>query len=122
MPLPAGPLLRAVTPLRDGMARVVRVTVHATAWLALPLALLLFLQWPLRELVQSYSREANDLAQIVFAIYVSVAVTAATRDRAHLAADALAQRYSPRTRRRLARIAAIAVLLPWALFLVTTAA
>ena len=30
-------------------------------WLALPLILLLFLQWPLRDIVRGYSREANDL-------------------------------------------------------------
>ena len=96
--------------------------VGVAAWLVLPLSLLLFLQWPLRELVQAYSREANDLAQILFALYVSVAVTAATRSRAHLAADAFAHRYRERTRRRLARDGAAAVLLPWSTFLLVTAA
>jgi TRAP-type mannitol/chloroaromatic compound transport system permease small subunit len=96
--------------------------VAGAAWLVLLLSLLLFLQWPLRELVQAYSREANDLAQILFALYVSVAVTAATRARAHLAADAFAHRYSERTRARLARIGAIAVLLPWSVFVLVTAA
>src|SRR5438309_389467 len=59
---------------------------RATAWLVLPLAVLLFAQWPLRELVQAYSREANDLAQIVFAFYMAVAVSAATRANIHLSA------------------------------------
>jgi TRAP-type mannitol/chloroaromatic compound transport system permease large subunit len=36
--------------------------------LVLPVSLLLFLQWPLRDLVQAYSREANDLAQWLLAI------------------------------------------------------
>jgi TRAP-type C4-dicarboxylate transport system permease small subunit len=54
--------------------------------LVLPLALLLFLQWPLRELVQAYSRQANDLAQILFALYVAVAIAAASHARVHLAA------------------------------------
>ncbi|HZQ60250.1 MAG TPA: TRAP transporter small permease subunit [Casimicrobiaceae bacterium] len=99
-----------------GLGRLVRLT----AWLALPLSLLLFAQWPLREIVQAYSREANDLAQILFALYVSVAITAATRAREHLAADALAHAYSPRTRRILARIGAACVLLPWAIFVVVT--
>ena len=58
--------------------------------------LLLFLQWPLRDIVRGYSREANDLGQIIFALYVAVSVTAATRAGTHLAADTLAQRYSPR--------------------------
>ena len=53
--------------------------VSATSLLVLPVSVLLFLQWPLREWLQAYSREANDLAQVVFAVYVSVAITAATR-------------------------------------------
>jgi TRAP-type mannitol/chloroaromatic compound transport system permease small subunit len=43
-------------------------------------------------------------------------VTAATRAGTHLAVDLLAQHYSLRTRRRLARVGAAAGLLPWALF------
>ena len=56
------------------------------------LGLLLFLQWPLRDLVQAYSREANDLAQMLFALYVSLADHRGdTRTHGHIAADALAQ-------------------------------
>lgn len=106
----------------DHVQRGIAWIVAVTAWLALPLSLLLFLQWPLREVVQAYSREANDLAQILFALYVSVAVTAATRAQEHLAADAFAHRYSVRTRRLLARIGALCVLLPWAVFVLVTAA
>jgi TRAP-type mannitol/chloroaromatic compound transport system permease small subunit len=87
----------------------------ASRYLVLPLSLLLFLQWPLREVVQSYSREANDLAQILFAVYVAIAVTVATRRGTHLAADLLAHRYSARTRSLLERIAAALVLVPFAL-------
>jgi len=57
------------------------------SFLALPLALLLFAQWPLRELLQAYSRQANDLGQILFAFYVAVAITAASRNHAHLASS-----------------------------------
>ena len=92
-------------------------TIVATAkWLALPLIAVLFLQWPLRELFRSYSREANDLGQVSFALFVAVSITAATRAGTHLAADLLAQRYSIRTRRRLKQAGAAAGLLPWALF------
>ena len=83
--------------------RCVERTIASVRWLALPLVLLLFLQWPLRDLVHGYSREANDLGQVVFAIFVAVSVTAATRAGTHLAADALAQRYSPRLRQRIRR-------------------
>jgi len=92
------------------------VTIACARWLALPLVVLLFLQWPLRDLVQHYSREANDFGQICFALFVAVSVTAATRAGTHLAADALAQRYSPRTRRRIRKFGALFGLAPWALF------
>ena len=52
----------------------------------LPLAVLLFAQWPLREWVQAGSRLANDAAQILFAVYVAVAITAASRANTHLSA------------------------------------
>jgi TRAP-type C4-dicarboxylate transport system permease small subunit len=104
------------------LSRAIEGMLRATMWLALPLALLLFAQWPLRELVQRHSREANDLGQILFALYVAVAITAATRSRTHLAVDAVARRYPVRWRAHLARIAAAAVLAPWALFVITTAA
>ena len=91
--------------------------VAATRWLALPLIALLFLQWPLRDGIARWSREANDLGQIVFALYVAVAITAATRARSHLATDLVAQRYRPVTRQRLARALALLVLIPFGLFL-----
>jgi TRAP-type mannitol/chloroaromatic compound transport system permease large subunit len=48
---------------------------------------------PLRDLAHAYSIEVNDLAQWLFALYVGLAVTDATRTGAHLAADVLARRY-----------------------------
>ena len=90
--------------------------VASAKWLALPLIVLLFLQWPLRDIVRGWSREANDLGQIAFALFVALSVTAATRARTHLAADLVAQRYSERTRARLARAGAALGLLPWAAF------
>ena len=103
-------------------SRAIEWVLHAAMWLVLPLAFLLFAQWPLRDLVQGYSREANDLGQILFALYVAVAITAATRDSAHLAVDAVARRFSARWRARIARLAAAAVLAPWALFVIATSA
>jgi TRAP-type mannitol/chloroaromatic compound transport system permease small subunit len=96
--------------------RLIGQVVAAARWLALPLIALLFLQWPLRDLFRGYSREANDLGQVVFALFVAVSVTAATRAGTHLAVDLLAQRYSTRTRRRLNQIGSAAGLLPWASF------
>jgi TRAP-type mannitol/chloroaromatic compound transport system permease small subunit len=101
--------------------RIVDWIVRVTGVLVLPVGLLLFLQWPLREVVQAYSREANDLAQCLFAIYASVAVTCATRQHAHLATDVVAQRYPECVRRLLARAAGLFVLVPWSLFILYAA-
>jgi TRAP-type mannitol/chloroaromatic compound transport system permease small subunit len=76
----------------------------------------LFLQWPLRDLFRAFSREANDLGQVAFALFVAASVTAATRARTHLAADLLARRYSATTRRRFNKLGNVIGLLPWALF------
>jgi TRAP-type mannitol/chloroaromatic compound transport system permease small subunit len=96
--------------------RLIGRFIAAAQWLVLPLIVLLFLQWPLRDIVRAYSREANDLGQIIFALFVAVSVTAATRAGTHLAADTLAQRYSARTRHRVKQLGAVLGLLPWALF------
>ena len=98
--------------------RLIGQIVAATQWLALPLIVLLFLQWPLRDIVHAYSSQANDLGQIVFALYVAVSISAATRAGAHLAADVLAQHYTARTRGWLRRLGAGFGLLPWALFII----
>ena len=92
--------------------RAIAALLGAAAPLVLGLSLLLFLQWPLRDLVQAYSREANDIAQVLFALYVAVAITAATRARAHLAADAFARRFGERSRRRIWRAACALILIP----------
>jgi TRAP-type mannitol/chloroaromatic compound transport system permease small subunit len=99
-----------------GLDRLVDRAGVAAMWLVLPLSLLLFLQWPLREIVHAYSRETNDFAQILFALYVSVAISAATRARTHLAADLLAHRWPARWRGGLERAGALLVLLPWSVY------
>ncbi len=106
---------------RERLDTLIDAAVRLVSILVLPLALLLFLQWPLREVVQAYSREANDLAQILFALYVSVAITAATRQDAHLAADTLARRFRNRTRLRLKRLASLFILVPWSAFVLWAA-
>ena len=101
--------------------KVIAGVLAAVRWLALPVAALLFLQWPLREVVHAFSREANDLGQWLFAIFVAASVVAATRAHAHLATDALAQRYQAATRARLMMIGIVAALLPWTLFVLWSA-
>ena len=104
---------RGVAMIDRGLERVVR----GARWLAIPLVLILFLQWPLRDLVRGWSREANDLGQCLFALFVAVAVTAATRSRRHLAVDTLSHGFAARTKRVLTLILLLAGLVPWAGFL-----
>jgi hypothetical protein len=94
--------------------------VVAASLLVIPLAVLLFAQWPLRDWIQAHSRVANDLAQIVFALYAAVAVTAASRSKSHLALVKYTLTATPliaswRT------WALLACLSPWATFLLWTA-
>src|SRR3954470_6363257 len=96
-----------------GLDRTVALILSAGKWLLLPVVLLLLLQWPLRDIARAYSREANDLGQWLFALYVAMAFTAATRAHMHLAADAVARHYPQRTRILLARVGALLGLIPW---------
>jgi len=102
--------------LLQRLDRTIGALISGAQWLALPLIVLLFLQWPLRDIVRCCSREANDLGQAIFAVYVAFSITAATRAGTHLAADTLAQRYSARTRQRLKQFGGGLAILPWALF------
>jgi len=101
-----------------GLDRLVAAIVSAGSWLLLPVVVLLLLQWPLRDIFRTWSRDANDLGQWLFALYVAMAFTAATRAHTHLAADAVARHYPERTRVLLARLGALFGLFPWALFVV----
>jgi TRAP-type mannitol/chloroaromatic compound transport system permease small subunit len=103
--------------LLDALDRLVRAFISAGQWLVLPVLVLLFAQWPLRDLFRAYSREANDLGQIFFALYVAIALTAATRAGTHLAADALARSYPARVRILIVRLGALLGLLPWSIFI-----
>ena len=97
-----------------------RKLVTAASLLVLPLALLLFAQWPLRDWVQAHSRTANDVAQMVFALYAAVAITAASRSKTHLALV----KHDVSATKQIAdwRIWALLVCVaPWASFLLWTA-
>jgi len=104
----------------DYLDRFVDAVLAAAKWLALPVVTLLFLQWPLRDIVHAYSRETNDLGQWLFALYVAASVTAATRANTHLAADTIARRYPPLWRDRLARAGALFGLIPWSIVVLVT--
>jgi TRAP-type C4-dicarboxylate transport system permease small subunit len=98
-----------------------RLLLVAASLLVLPLALLLFAQWPLRELVQAYSSLANDGAQILFALYMAAAVTAASREGMHLSAGHAPDEHA-RPAGRWRAWALLACTAPWALFVLWASA
>ena len=110
-------LHRARLALARGLDRSARLA----AWLVLPLAFLLFAQWPLRDLVGAFSRQANDIAQWLFALYVAFALRETTRRGAHLAAGVPAAARSP-WRQALERYGEAVLVLPWALFMLAVGA
>ena len=98
----------------------VEIVLAGAKWLALPVVTLLFLQWPLRSIVGLYSREANDLGQWLFALYVAASITAATRAKTHLAADTISRNYSDAMRQWLAHAGALFGLIPWSMIVLVT--
>jgi len=104
--------------LRRGLDRGAAVA----AWLVLPLAFLLFAQWPLRDLVGALSRQANDIAQWLFALYVAFALREATRRGAHLAAGVRDVGAPPRWRESLDRYGEAVLVLPWSLYVLVVGA
>jgi TRAP-type C4-dicarboxylate transport system permease small subunit len=120
MPAPLSPRV-----VRAALAGALDAATRLAAWLVLPLAALLFAQWPLRDLVGAWSREANDIAQWIFALYVAFAVRAATRARVHMATSlpvAAAPGARPRWRRALDRFGEALLVLPWAVFVLASGA
>lgn len=90
--------------------------------LALAIVVLLFLQWPLRDWIGAGSSQANDLAQWLFALYVATALRHAGIRGAHLVSRpdlAHAGRGAVRVLRELGAPLAV---LPWAAFVLYSAA
>jgi TRAP-type mannitol/chloroaromatic compound transport system permease small subunit len=94
--------MTSVDRLLSGLQRMAK-------WLALPVA-------------QAGSRETNDLGQWLFALFVAVSISAATRAREHIATDVIAARFSPAVRSWLTRLGIGLAVLPWALFVLWAAA
>ena len=109
-----------MTRLIGGLDRLVAAILSGGQWLLLPVVLLLFLQWPLRDIFRAWSRDANDLGQWLFALYVAASITAATRAKTHLAADTIARNYPDATRQWLARAGALFGLIPWSIIVLVT--
>jgi hypothetical protein len=92
----------------------------STSVLVIALSLLLFVQWPLRDWIQAYSRQANDVGQILFALYTSVAITEASLTKHHLAI-ASHHNNADKVNAPWRSWALLLCVGPWALFLIWTA-
>lgn len=80
-----------------------------------PLVLLLWVQWPLREWMQAGHRHANDLAQLLFAFYTVLAVAWASYHQTHLQIDPSFDKKAPHP--ILHRSLGFLLTLPWLLTL-----
>jgi TRAP-type C4-dicarboxylate transport system permease small subunit len=98
----------------DGLMRVIG---SLASLLVIPLVLMLFIQWPLREWVQAYARQANDIGQIFFALYVAVAITAASLSQSHLAVGTHNHPQPPNKHALWRACAVLVCVVPWALFM-----
>jgi hypothetical protein len=76
------------------------------------LAVLLCLQWPLRDWVQAHNRTVNDWGQLMFALLMVCAIGVASRQGTHLSAHAATSGWLSPPRRR--AWALLACVLPWA--------
>ncbi len=108
--------------VRAVLAGALDAATRVAAWLVLPLAVLLFAQWPLRDLVGAWSRQANDIAQWIFALYVAFAVRAATRAKVHMATSLGRHATASRWRRAVDRCGEAVLVLPWAIFVLVSGA
>lgn len=118
---------RDSSPVRAARASTLARGLAIVDRLAMPLSLLitllLFLQWPLRDLAGAGASQANDLAQWLFAIYVAVAIRHAGLRQAHLAARpdlAIAPQDGRLPFWR--RVGAPLCVLPWTVFLLVAGA
>jgi TRAP-type C4-dicarboxylate transport system permease small subunit len=84
----------------------------------LALAILLCLQWPLRDWVQAHNRTANDWGQIVFAGFMACAISVATWRAEHLSTHGVSGSWLALPRPRAWLL--LACVLPWALLLLWT--
>ena len=110
-----------MTRVYAALQRLLSIVTHTVAWGVLALAVLLFAQWPLRDAVQAYSREANDLAQIIFAVLAAASVTAASMAGCHLSAH-ITTEHPTQGGAPWRAWALAACVLPWAAFMVWSSA
>lgn len=106
----------------NGLNFIIGVVITCLKWLALPIVVALFAQWPFREFAGGLAQQTNDFGQWLFALYVCVSVTAATRRKTHLSVDMISRRQTPGTRRVVSRVGIIFGLVPWSILILAASA
>ncbi len=105
--------MRALARYCDAVDRINDVVGRWTAWLLVPVILLLFLQIPLREVVGKGNLLANDMGQLLHATVFIVGAAYTLRWDAHVRVDLLYGRMGPRRRAWVNLIGAVVFMLPW---------
>ena len=118
----AMPVLLHTPPTLLALQQILKFCTNTIAWTVLVLAALLWLQWPLREWVQAYSRQANDFAQIFFALLAAASIAAASTADVHLSAHTGNPTSSNSPQAAWRRWALAACVLPWAIFMLWASA
>jgi ABC-type transport system involved in multi-copper enzyme maturation permease subunit len=88
--------------------------------LAVPIVVLLMIQWPLRHWVESFSNYVFNLTQVLFGLYTAFAITAASRSNAHLAFVSYGSTKKTKKDSQWRTWARLACVAPWAVLILYT--
>lgn len=105
--------MRAIARYCDAVDRINDAVGRWTAWLLLPVILLLFLQIPLREVVGKGNLLANDMGQLAHATVFIIGAAYTLRWDAHVRVDLLYGRFGARRRAWVNLVGAVVFMLPW---------
>jgi TRAP-type mannitol/chloroaromatic compound transport system permease small subunit len=105
--------MKGLRQLADSLSAIVDLAGRCASWLCLPVILLLFLQLPLRDIVQGGNNTDNDFGQIIFANFFMVGIPFAMRHDAHVRVDIFHQHFSRRARAIIELAGTMLFTLPW---------
>jgi TRAP-type mannitol/chloroaromatic compound transport system permease small subunit len=105
--------MKELRQLADSLSAIVDLAGRCASWLCLPVIMLLFLQLPLRDIVQAGNNTDNDFGQIIFANFFMVGIPFAMRHDAHVRVDILHQHFSKRARAIIELAGTVLFTLPW---------
>ena len=111
--LPGDPRLSQLVRLADAIDALTDTVGRCCAWLVLAVIVLLFLQLPLREVVQGGHILANDFGQLTHAAVFMVGLSYALRWDRHVRMDVFYRGMGERARATVNLLGAVLFLLPW---------